>query len=411
LFLERNYGFHTVFSSPSARISVAEIAATATANIMDNELIEPLSMVDQMLLVFAWGMVVGLIAHCLSIPKALLTLAVLAAGYLMAAALLFQQAIWMPLIIPLLIMIPFSMLCGIGCRYRRNQRTQKAIHTAFSHYIPSEMVDKLAAQTQLQDFRDEEQIVYAVCLSTDAGQYTRLGELIEPLQLAKLMNDYYEIMFDPVQQHQGFISDVVGDAMLALWTGKQSEQSLPDRACRAALDIQSAVTSFNRNQENPLPTRFGMHAGQIRLGNIGSASRFEYRPVGDCVNASNRIERLNKLLGTSLLISADVVPATKSCVTRYVGSFLLTGKSKPLDIYELIGLAGTMTDSQIELHKLFEQALAAYTRADLVKAQHLFDIVLQHYPADGPSLFYYQRCGFYLSDDNTTENWTPVVKM
>ncbi len=411
LFLERNYGFHTVFSSPTARISVAEIAATATANLMANELIEPLPMIDQILLIFVWGMLVGLIAHFLSIPRALLVIVSLAAVYMIAALLLFQQTLWIPLVIPLLIMIPLSLLCGIGCRYRRNQRAQKAMHTAFSHYIPSELVDKLASQTQLQDFRDEEQVIHAVCLSTDAGQYTRLGELVEPLQLAKLMNDYYETMFGPVQRHQGFISDVVGDAMLALWTGSETDDSLSDKACRAVLEIQTAVNHFNENQQNPLPTRYGMHAGQIRLGNIGSASRFEYRPVGDCVNASNRIERLNKLLGTNMLISADVVPTQQTCITRNLGSFLLTGKSKPLRIHELIGLTEQVSESQQELLKLFDQALNAYTNGDIAGAQYLFDIVLQHYPGDGPSMFYYQRCGLYLSDQNKPESWTPIVKM
>jgi adenylate cyclase len=411
LFLERNYGFDTVFSSPTARISAAEIAATATANLISNELIEPLPIIGQILLVFIWGMLVGLIAHCLSIPRTMLILVCLATVYLIACLLLFLQEIWIPLVIPLLMITPLSLLCGIGCRYRRNQHAQKAIHTAFSHYIPGTVVDKLAALSQLQDFRDEEQIVYAVCLSTDAGQFTRLGELIEPSQLAKLMNDYYEIMFSPVQQHQGFISDVVGDAMLALWTGVETDDALVDRTCQAALEIQAAVNIFNQAQQYPLPTRLGMHAGQIRLGNIGSASRFEYRPVGDCVNTSNRIERLNKLLGTSILISADVVPSRGTCITRSLGSFLLEGKSKALSIYELVGMAEQVSGSQIEMLKQFDHALTAYNNGELTTAQQLFEVFLQQYPADGPSTFYYQRCGLYLADENAIENWSPVVTM
>ncbi|HFD11348.1 MAG TPA: adenylate/guanylate cyclase domain-containing protein [Crenotrichaceae bacterium] len=411
LFLERNYGFHTVFSSPAARISVAEIAATAAANLMANELIEPLSVSEQITLIFIWGFMVGLIAYYLSIPRALLVTFCLSLLYVIVAVILFQRSIWIPLVIPLLMLVPFSLLCGIGCRYRRNQRVQKAIHTAFSHYIPPAMVDKLASQSRIQDFRDEGQVVHAICLSTDAGQYTRLGEMIEPTQLAKLMNDYYEIMFDPVQRYQGFISDVVGDAMLALWTGTEADSSLSTNACQAALAIHTAVDNFNKHQQYPLPTRFGMHAGQIRLGNIGSASRFEYRPVGDCVNTSNRIERLNKLLATHLLISADVVPDEKVCITRHIGSFLLEGKSNPLSIYELVGITGQVTTSQIETNLLFDQALEAYTKGDLENALLLFDSVLQRSPEDGPSRFYYQRCGFCLSDQQKQESWTPVITM
>ena len=412
LFMERNYGFHTVFSSPTARISVAEIAATATANIMADELIQPIPFAGQIILIFAWGFLIGLVSYFLSIPRALLAIFCLSSIYIAIAILLFEKTIWIPLIVPLLILVPVSLLLGFACRYRRNQIAQKAIHKAFSHYIPPAMVDKLASQTRLQDFRDEAQVVYAVCLSTDAGQFTRLGEIIDPSELAKLMNDYYEIMFGPVQRYQGFISDVVGDAMLALWTGSQTDPTLVANACQAALTIHTAVEQFNNLQQHPLPTRFGMHAGQIRLGNIGSSSRFEYRPVGDCVNTSNRIERLNKLLGTHLLISADVVPDEHICITRHVGSFLLEGKSNPLNIYELVGIPGQVSDSQIELNKLFDQGLVAYTKGDLETAQHLFDIVLQHSPSDGPSIFYYQRCGLYLSNkDSTITGWASTIRM
>jgi adenylate cyclase len=204
---------------------------------------------------------------------------------------------------------------------------------------------------------------------------------------------------------------VVGDAMLALWTGVETDDALVDRACQAALEIQAAVNVFNQSQQYPLPTRLGMHAGQIRLGNIGSASRFEYRPVGDCVNTSNRIERLNKLLGTSILVSADVVPSNESCITRHLGSFLLEGKSKALSIYELVGMAEQVSGSQIEMLKQFDHALIAYSSGELTTAQQLFEVFLQQYPADGPSTFYYQRCGLYLADEKAIENWSPVVTM
>jgi len=218
-------------------------------------------------------------------------------------------------------------------------------------------------------------------------------------------------MFDPVQRYQGFISDIVGDAMLALWTAAKKDNSLINKACLATLAIRETVDNFNNNQQYPLPTRFGMHAGQIRLGNIGSASRFEYRPVGDCVNTSNRIERLNKVLGTHLLISEEVVPNEQVCVTRHVGSFLLAGKSKPLDLYQLIGKPSQVTDTQLEMYQLFDQALIAYTEGNLEHAHYLFDIVLQHFPTDGPTMFYYQRCVCYLSDPEKTEAWTPIVRL
>ncbi|MCH9698792.1 MAG: CHASE2 domain-containing protein [Gammaproteobacteria bacterium] len=411
LFLEQGYGVPTVFSTPTARISIAEIAATATANLMADELVKPLSIIEQIALVLGWGVLIGMTAYSLSIPRAVLALLGLSVLYIIVANFLFDSTIWIPLVVPLLIMVPMALLISFGCRYRRNQKAQQAIHEAFSRYIPPNIVDKLANQTQFQDFREEGQDVYAVCLSTDAGQYTRLGEMIEPGQLAKLMNDYYEIMFEPVQRYNGFISDIVGDAMLALWTGAKTDRSLTANACQAVLTINNAVNQFNDMQKYSLPTRFGMHAGQIRLGNIGSSSRFEYRPVGDCVNTSNRIERLNKLLATHLLLTEDVVPDLDICYTRYVGSFLLEGKTNPLNIHELVGQTEQINEVQVEMFKLFDQAMTTYSKGDLQTAQQIFDIILQHMPDDGPSRFYYQRCSIYLADPANMENWSSTVSM
>jgi hypothetical protein len=111
------------------------------------------------------------------------------------------------------------------------------------------------------------------------------------------------------------------------------------------------------------------------------------------------------------LITADVVPSHDTCVTRHLGSFLLEGKSKALSIYELIGTTEQVSNSQIEMFKQFDHALAAYSDGELETAQQLFEVFLQQYPADGPSTFYYQRCGLYLADENATESWTAVITM
>ena len=52
-----------------------------------------------------------------------------------------------------------------------------------------------------------------------------------------------------------------------------------------------------------LRTRFGLHSGQMLLGNIGASHHYEYQAVGDMVNTATRIEGLSKYLGTQVLAS------------------------------------------------------------------------------------------------------------
>ena len=86
----------------------------------------------------------------------------------------------------------------------------------------------------------------------------------------------------------------------------------------------------------PLPTRIGLHSGQMVLGHVGAMDHYEYRAVGDIVNTAARIERLNKLFRTRMLASDDLLFGLDDFLTRRLGTFLLAGKSKPLVIHELI---------------------------------------------------------------------------
>ena len=158
------------------------------------------------------------------------------------------------------------------------------------------------------------------------------------------MNRYYAVLFEPVKRHGGLVQDVVGDSMLAVWATTEPDLSLRSRACLAALDIASAVDRFNAASGRlALPTRIGLHSGQLLLGSVGAMDHYEYRAVGDIVNTATRLEGLNKHLGTRLLVSADVLQGLEGLMSRELGAFLLAGKSRPIVVHELIARAADAT--------------------------------------------------------------------
>ncbi len=114
-----------------------------------------------------------------------------------------------------------------GNRERRN------IEKALEYYLPNDLVNKLAKN--ISDFNLTNQLVYGICLWTDAEQYTTLSEQMNPRELADFMNRYFQILFDPVKKHGGVISNVVGDSVLAIWVAPQPDSELRRQACSAAL--------------------------------------------------------------------------------------------------------------------------------------------------------------------------------
>ena len=198
--------------------------------------------------------------------------------------------------------------------------------------------------------------------------------------------------------------------MMALWTTTHPDAKLRNQACLAALEISRAVDQFNHTfHAFQLPPRIGLHSGHLALGSVGAINHFEYRAVGDIVNTVSRIESLNKQLGTSILVSADVLHQVDDFLARELGEFLLSGKSKPVLLYELVCRREESSEKQRNLCVLFAEALSAYRGQLWEKAIDKFKASLKLTEQDGPSLFYLRLCEKYR-ENPPGEHWDGLVR-
>jgi adenylate cyclase len=205
-------------------------------------------------------------------------------------------------------------------------------------------------------------------------------------------------MFEPVSRHEGIVSDVVGDAMLAIWATSSGDESLLRRkACLACLDIAAALKRFNATKSRPpLYTRIGLHSGEMLLGAVGALHHYEYRAVGDMVNTANRIQSLNKYMGTRLLVSEKVVEGLDDFLTRPLGRFLLAGRTSLVQVAELMGLKRDTSSEQTWLAEIFAEAMLAYQTQDWPRSCRHFSEILSALPEDGPARFFLKRCQDYV---------------
>ncbi len=394
---DKQQGLYSAFSRLTGNVvSSTEIAATAVANLLDQSWLKPLPARIQALLILVWGIVLSVIFRLFSFKSAIvLTLTLTMAYVLLSLQLLKAEAIWLPLAIPLL-QTALIVLWQCADYFIK-------LRVVSERYLPKAV---FAINTRYPDDMDYYGIlVQGVCMATDAGQYTALSETINPLQINKIMNDYYGAIFPKVKNRRGLISDVIGDAMLAVWAAEKAVIELRRQACHAALEIKSAVDDFNRSSQYQLTTRIGLHYGEMRLGNIGAKEHYEYRAVGDTVNTATRIEGLNKLLATRILVSAPVVTGLSDFYCRELGTFLLRGKTNPVAIQELMGYAVEIEASQQHLAEWFAKALAFYEGYQWKSALAEFRAIKKVYPDDGPTRFYvtYLQKRLALSVERTND--------
>jgi adenylate cyclase len=409
---ERLDEFYTVFSQKNGvHLSGVEIAATAFANLLENLPVTPLSRPTGFFLIFAWGLLIGIVARRLPAIPALAATTGLAGLYLGTAHVTFSHfAIWPPLLVPLFLQAPFALFSATLWHYLEVRREREHIRTAFGYYLPSPVVDRLASE--MAGGRAEGQLMYGICLYSDAEHYTSLSEGMAPEALAELMNRYYESLFTPVRQQQGIISDIVGDAMLAIWAARTPEQAMRRNALEAAWQINTYLNRRNPEESTQFPaTRLGLHSGEIMLGSIGAVDHYEYRAVGDIVNSASRIQELNKTLGTRVLLSAQVLDGIEGYLTREAGTFLLRGKTRPLVIHELIGRRDVDDlESVTQGHDLFAEALLAFRQANWKTAVMLFTRLVESSDEDGVSRFYLDLARRYLATPPGGD-WHGVIRL
>lgn len=373
-------GFYTAFSADNGLdISGVELAATAFANLQEHSWLREAPVWLNALWIWLYGCLILTLARLFT-PTLSIVLQLAAASLvsLVIFHLFTWQQLWLPWFDGVLLLTPLAGGIGMWQRGRELFQQKARLQQAFGKYLPSEEVHRLFLQNELPASQEHH---HSVCLVTDAQGYSRLSERLTPRELSQLMQDYYSAVIGAIRAGNGLISDVTGDGVIALWPHLEQAQAWPTLQPVVAA-IQQAVEQFNaRHPDASLPTRIGIHAGEIVLGHFGALDHYEFRAMGNIVNTATRLESANKQIGTQVLLSETcITPDTQHI--RYIGRFQFVGKEDTLRLYTPVGNEPAL------LLEAFGQALSAFEQGAMQEAAARFADLSARFPDDGPSRFY-----------------------
>ncbi|MFC1684529.1 CHASE2 domain-containing protein [Pseudomonadota bacterium] len=404
--------FYTVYSDRETghNISGVEVGATAFGNLLQGIWIKPMGEGYVVVLLFVWGVVVGFSCRALSAGRALLVVGAAVFIYLLVVHLSFNRLqLWLPLITPLFLQVIPILFIGIFGGYGQMHRERANIAAALGRYLPAQVVTDAARS--IHRVGGAGKTVYGACLATDAEQYTRLSERLTPKELRELLNEYYEVIFGVIHRRGGSVVDVVGDSVMALWFDPEPQLSHRVQALRAAQEITAAINEFNRGRGTlELPTRIGLHYGEIYIGDVGAGKHFEYRAIGDTVNTVSRIEGANKIFGTRLLVSGEAVSGIEGVTARELGEFRLVGKSRGVRLLEPLVADKNCVEDELPLSQEFGKGVGLFNQRKWDEAFSLFSKLSQTYPQDGPVRYYLQLCDSYRHRP-PAEEWDGVIEL
>lgn len=280
---------------------------------------------------------------------------------------------------------------------------------SFACYVPFSLVKKLVASGNLAQVGGENKNV--TFLFSDITGFTSLAEKLAPEQLMQYLSEYLQAMTQVVQKYNGTVDKYIGDAVMAFWGAPLDDDEHALHACNAALNMVSALEILNKNWlGRGLPQvkmRIGLNTGQAIIGNIGSKDRLSYTAVGDSVNLANRLEEINKIYHTGIVISQYTYQIVKDrFLTRLLDYTMVRGKAEKIYIYELLPAENSFGAKLAEYSADFTVAFADYQHGNWEQALQGFQRLIDAYPQDGLGRIYLERCQYYQM--NPPDGWDGV---
>ncbi len=376
---EQKDTYSTVFGSElGIDLSGVEISASVVANLLDGSLLLPPSLTSRLAGVAATILLTLLVIRFW--PRGIVVaMSAFGVGVGLVSFWAFKHAIWVPAVL-YSCSAAILALAQVITRFMEQKAALKRVQFALSQHMPDHAAQKLSHT--LVALEQEHKLVCGVCLVTDIRGFTALAETLDPDALHRLMNQYYAELVEAVNQHQGFVGNIVGDSLLALWSGPTINPELCQRAFACAENIRTRLAAHPAFATQ-LPTCMALHAGQFSLGHLGATGHFEYSPVGDMINTATRIEHFTRTLNTEFLCSESVATQLQQVQSPppllYLGPFTMRNRSAPTRLYS--------TETSNQVRAMFNAALHNYKNQNANQAKHMFETLVSNHN-HGPSQYY-----------------------
>jgi adenylate cyclase len=292
---------------------------------------------------------------------------------------------------------------------RRNERVRET----FGRYIDPKVAEGLIDRPDLAATEGQHRIM--TVMFCDMKGFTSMSEGVTPQGLVRIVNRYLSTMSAPIRKYRGIIDKYIGDAIMAYWGPPFIEENEQARfACEAAIEMVEGLPGLQaqlpellglRKMDTECDLRIGIATGEVLAGSIGSEFMMNFTVMGDTVNLASRLEAVNKVYGTRILISEKTAAgAGAAFALREIDRLTVVGQSVAQTVYEVMARAGELSPQQATARSRYADGLAAYRARRWEEARSAFLVSLEAIPGDGPSRVLLERIT-YLEANQPAPDW------
>src|SRR6516162_8704554 len=177
-----------------------------------------------------------------------------------------------------------------------------------------------------------------------------LMEDLDPEEARAIVDPALQLMIEAVHHYGGYVAQLTGDGIFALFGAPVAHEDHPQRALLAALRMQEELKRYSdrirAEGRLPIQARVGVNTGEVVVRSIATGEgRSEYAPVGHSTGVAARMQALAPV---GSIAATELV--RKLCegyfVFKALGPTRVKGVSEPVMVYEVTGLGPLRTRLQ-----------------------------------------------------------------
>ena len=154
-----------------------------------------------------------------------------------------------------------------------------------------------------------------------------------------LLDEALRLLVEVTYKYEGTVDKFTGDGLIVLFGAPVAHENDPERAARAALEMQTAFHSWRdqvkQSRGFEFQMRLGINTGTVVAGTVGNDLHMEYTVVGETVNLAYNLQLTAE--PDALLVSEETYRRIRPLFEFSVlPSIPIKWLPKPIQAYELV---------------------------------------------------------------------------
>lgn len=342
---------HDLWITPtSPAMPGIEKHAHVVSSILRKDFITRAKWTTNMLIVLISGILFSLlIVRLRAVAGAFLAFIFIAALFAVTYYLFFLKGFWINLSYSAInILVAYFIVAAH--RYAVAESDARRIRQMFSSYVTEKVVNELIKNPNLAKLGGARREV--TVLFSDIRGLTSFSEKHSPEEVVTILNEYLGEMTDVILQWDGTLDKFVGDEIVAFWGAPVPQENHAELALKCALHMKQRLEQLRekwiREEREPLSAGFGLHTGEVIVGNIGAeGKKMDYTVVGDNANLGARVEGLTRQYDADIITTESTLNKIRTLImegkfghikVEGLGLVAVKGKVEPVRVYSVRSL-------------------------------------------------------------------------